>query len=202
MKPANSIPIILASTSAYRRSLLDKLQLKFTCEAPNLEEIQMGNESARKMSERLAIGKAKSVAKNHQNALIIGSDQTAAIIDETTHQQIMGKPGNSKNAVKQLLACRGKTVRFYSGICVFHVKTGEFSSAVETFDVVFRNLSKQQIINYVEAEQPYDCAGSFKSEGLGIALFSRLDGNDPNTLIGLPLIALCDLLEEFGVQVL
>lgn len=202
MKPTNSIPIILASTSTYRRSLLEKLQLTFTCEAPKVEEIQQLNETAEKMSRRLAIEKAKSVAKKHRNGLIIGSDQTASILESSKHPQIMGKPGNKTNAINQLLACRGKTVRFYTGLCVLNAATDDYSCCVETFDVVFRNLSRQQITYYVEKEQPYDCAGSFKSEGLGIALFSQMDGTDPNTLVGLPLIALCSLLAEFGIQVL
>lgn len=202
MKPAYPAPIILASTSPYRRSLLEKLQLAFTYEAPNVEETQLERESARAMSERLAIEKAKSVAINHRRALIIGSDQTAAIVDDSKPQQIMGKPGNKTSAINQLLACQGNTVRFYTGLCVINAETNQFSSCVETFDVVFRTLTQQQISHYVEKEQSYDCAGSFKSEGLGIALFSRMNGNDPNTLVGLPLIALCGMLEEFGVQIL
>jgi MAF protein len=202
VKLTNSVAIILASTSAYRRFLLEKLQIPFTCESPNLEEKQQGKESAKEMSERLAIEKAKSVAKNHLNGLIIGSDQTACIVGEIEPQKILGKPGNKINAINQLLACQGKTVRFYTGLCVVNAATNECCSSVETFDVVFRNLSKQQITNYVEKELPLDCAGSFKSEGLGIALFDKLEGNDPNTLVGLPLIALCRLLEKFGVKVL
>lgn len=189
--------LILASTSVYRKSLLEKIGLKFDCESPNVEEYSLLNEDAEQMCERLAIQKARAVAKRYDNGIIIGSDQAASL-----GNKILGKPGNQANAVKQLLQCNGKTVRFYTGLCIIDANNGKQKSLVDTFDVVFRELSVAQIEHYVETEKPFDCAGSFKSEGLGICLFQSLNGRDPNTLIGLPLIALCDLLPEFGIQIL
>lgn len=189
--------LILASTSIYRKDLLRKIGLNFTCESPGIEENALLNETASQLSERLAIQKARAVAGKHDSGVVIGSDQAASL-----GPQILGKPGNHQNAVDQLLQCRGKTVTFYTGLCLIDALTGKQKSLVESFDVTFRELSPSQIESYVTKEQPFDCAGSFKSEGLGISLFTSLNGRDPNTLIGLPLIALCDLLPEFDVHVL
>lgn len=189
--------LILASTSAYRKSLLQKLGLTFQCESPGIEEYSLLNETAQQLSERLAIQKARAVSNRFDAGIIIGSDQAASL-----GTKILGKPGNHANAVKQLVLCSGKTVTFYTGLCVIDAQTGKQRSLVETYDVSFRELTINQIEQYVRDEKPFDCAGSFKSEGLGISLFNSLNGRDPNCLIGLPLIALCDVLPEFGIHVL
>ncbi|WJG07749.1 nucleoside triphosphate pyrophosphatase [Aliiglaciecola sp. LCG003] len=189
--------IILASTSPYRKILLEKLGLPFSCQSPQIAEYSLLNETARAMSQRLAVEKASAVARHHTSGIIIGSDQTAALGNE-----ILGKPENHTNAVQQLVRSSGKTVIFYTGLCVIDAQTGRQRSVVEEFKVTFKHLTLHQIENYLHKEQPYDCAGSFKSEGMGICLFSDLQGRDPNSLIGMPLIALCDLLNEFGIDVL
>ncbi|GAA0851894.1 Maf family protein [Aliiglaciecola litoralis] len=189
--------IVLASTSPYRKILLDKLGLDFSCESPDIEEYSLLNETAQQMAERLAIQKARAVASRHQNSLVIGSDQAACFAN-----QIIGKPKTHENAVRQLLQFSGKTVIFYTGLCVINSQTMKQRSMIDSVEVTFRDLSIEQIDKYLKAEQPYDCAGSFKCEGLGISLFTSLHGKDPNTLVGLPLIDLCDLLDEFGRPVL
>jgi MAF protein len=191
------VQIILASSSPYRKQLLAKLGLEFNCESPSIDEYPLPNESAKQMAERLSIQKAQAVANNHNNAVIIGSDQAAAF-----GSHIIGKPGNRENAIKQLRQFSGQRLTFYTGLCVINSDTLQQRSLVESIEVTFRQLSANQIVNYLDAEQPYDCAGSFKSEGLGISLFTAINGRDPNTLIGLPLIALCDLLPEFNIQVI
>ncbi len=202
MVSTNSVPIILASTSKYRQSLLKKLQLPFVCQAPDCDENHLPKESASDMSLRLAVEKAKSVAAHHKHGLVIGSDQTATILNNQVNNSILGKPGTRENAINQLLNCSGNTVRFFTGLSVVNAQTNEIKHHIEHFDVIFRELTEQQITRYIDKEKPFDCAGSFKSEGLGIALFSRLQGNDPNSLVGLPLISLCNLLNEFGVETL
>lgn len=189
--------IILASTSKYRQQLLQKLEIPFVALSPDINETPQNNESPEILVKRLAIAKAIAVSHNLNEGLIIGSDQVAAL-DNT----ILGKPGNFENALTQLLACNGKTVTFYTGLCVLNCKTEQYHSIVEPFNVTFRRLTKAQIETYLLREKPYDCAGSFKSEGLGITLFSSLSGRDPNTLVGLPLIALIDLLKRFDYDVL
>lgn len=189
--------IILASTSKYRKSLLEKLGISFVCESPNIDEYSLLNESAKQMAERLAIQKARAVASHHRSGIIIGSDQTASL-----DQQILGKPGNFDNARIQLLNCSGKTIRFHTGLCLIDANTMKQRSVVEDYDVTFKELTMTQIEYYLNREKPFDCAGSFKSEGMGIALFKSLEGRDPNSLVGLPLIALCELLHSFGVDVL
>jgi MAF protein len=189
--------IVLGSTSPFRKSILEKLQLPFLCAKPNIDESEQDNESASNLVERLAIEKAKAVAPKYPDALIIGSDQVALC-----NNQIIGKPHNFDNAVKQLTSFSGKSITFFTGLCVFDSKTGSVTSLVETYTVHFNNLSLEDITNYLNVEQPFNCAGSFKSEGLGICLFSRLEGDDPNTLIGLPLIKLVSLLKQQGLDVL
>jgi MAF protein len=189
--------IVLGSTSPFRKSILEKLQLPFLCAKPNIDESEKDNESASNLVERLAVEKAKAVAPKHPDALIIGSDQVALC-----NNQIIGKPHNFDNAVKQLTSFSGKSITFFTGLCVFDSKTGSVTSLVETYTVHFNNLSLEDITNYLNVEQPFNCAGSFKSEGLGICLFSRLEGDDPNTLIGLPLIKLFSLLKQQGLDVL
>ena len=187
--------LILASTSIYRRTILQKLLIPFASASPMVDETPLAAESPNDLVARLAQAKAKNVAKTHEG-LIIGSDQVACV-DGT----ILGKPGNFANAVQQLTFLAGKTVIFYTGLCVFDSASKRHESIVERFNVTFKPLSHSQIVTYVNAEQPYDCAGSFKCEGLGICLFTKLDGRDPNTLIGLPLIGLIELLAKFDVDV-
>lgn len=189
--------LVLASTSVYRKACLEKLGLPFTCDTPHCDETPHGNESAEQLVTRLAEKKARSIAHKHPHALIIGSDQVACI-----DNQIVGKPLDHDTAIEQLNAASGKTVRFFTGLCLFDGHDQTCQLEVETFDVKFRHLSQQQIEGYLRKEQPYYCAGSFKSEGLGICLFERLAGRDPNTLIGLPLILLSEMLRNKGIDAL
>ena len=191
--------IILASSSVYRQALLQRLRLNFTCESPDIDESPLPQEAAKSLVQRLATQKAQTIANNHQysNTYIIGSDQVA-----TLEGSILSKPHNHKNAVKQLNHCNGKTVSFVTGLCLFNCNTMTANTIVENFSVTFRQLTAIQIENYLRLEEPYDCAGSFKMEGLGISLFKQLQGDDPNSLIGLPLIKLNDLLLEAGIDTL
>lgn len=192
-----SRPLILASGSAYRRALLNKLGLDFDCDSPDIDESPRLGEEPESLVARLAQEKARAVAIRHPEALIIGSDQLA-----TLEGKVMGKPHTHDRATEQLSQASGKRVRFLTGLCLYDAKDGSFQCEVVPFDVQFRELSDSQIEGYLRAEQPYDCAGSFKSEGLGIALFERLIGDDPNTLVGLPLIRLIAMLEDKGFDVL
>ncbi len=189
--------LVLASSSPFRKTILEKLGLPFQINAPDIDESPHSNETAQQMVKRLACAKAIKVAENCPDAVIIGSDQVAVI-----DGQILGKPGNHEKAVTQLQQASGKTVTFLTGLCLLNGATGQYQSEVIPFEVVFRDLNLGQIENYLQAEQPYNCAGSFKSEGLGIALFERLKGEDPNTLIGLPLIKLIRMLEKEGINVI
>ena len=189
--------LVLGSTSVFRKTILEKLQLPFNCAKPNIDESAQQGESPQALVERLAIEKAKAVTAQYPSALIIGSDQVAVCEGE-----IIGKPHNFDNAVIQLTKFSGKSITFYTGLCVYDSKKDSVAALVEPFIVHFKPLSLEEITNYLQAEQPYNCAGSFKSEGLGICLFSRLEGDDPNTLIGLPLIKLVALLKQQGIDVL
>lgn len=186
--------LILASTSRYRKALLEKLGKPFQCEAPEVDESPLPGESAEALVARLAHAKASAVARQHDQGLIIGSDQVCVC-----DGRILGKPGTVENAVAQLLAAQGKSVTFYTGLCVLDAATGRVEQLVEPFRVHFRQLDEAAIRRYVAAEQPLDCAGSFKCEGMGIVLFERLEGRDPNALIGLPLIGLVELLGRHGL---
>ncbi len=189
--------LVLGSTSPFRKSLLEKLNVPFECAKPDIDETPFDGESSIALVERLAIEKAKAVANEFPNAFIIGSDQVAL------HQNdILGKPHTRENAINQLTRFSGDKVVFHTGLCVFDSETNKSYSLVEPFEVYFRDLTKAEIEAYVDAEQPLKCAGSFKSEGLGITLFEKLVGDDPNSLIGLPLIKLHALLKEAGLDVL
>jgi len=196
-----SLPILLASSSVYRKQLLEKLQLPFSMASPDINESSLTGESPEDYVLRLAITKAKTLADKYPNHIIIGSDQ-CAVLEVEGQQTILGKPHTVANAVTQLNQASGKQVKFLTGLCVFNSQTQQQLSLVEPFSVHFRDLTRVQIERYIEQEMPLDCAGSFKSEGLGIRLFKSLEGRDPNSLIGLPLIALVDLLEQQGIQVL
>lgn len=193
----NSQLLVLASTSPYRRELLARLHLPFQVADPKVDETPLPGESARQTSLRLSLAKAQAVASQHPEALIIGSDQVA-LLDE----QQLGKPHTHANAVMQLRAMCGKTVHFHTALTLLNTRTGEAQTEVALNSVSFRQLSDHQIENYLRKEQPYNCAGSAKSEGLGIALISRMEGDDPNALIGLPMILLINMLIKQGVEIL
>ncbi len=188
--------LVLASSSTYRQGLLARLGLPFVSDAPDLDESALPDESPRALVARLAEQKARAVASRHPGALIIGSDQVSV-----RDGQIIGKPHTHACAAAQLAASSGRTVQFLTGLCLLNAATGRAQVCIEPFSVVFRVLTPAAIERYLQADQPYDCAGSFKLEGRGITLFSRLEGRDPNALIGLPLIALVDLLHREGVAV-
>ena len=192
-----STTIILASTSQYRKQILAKLDLPFICCDPRVDETHLADETPTELVIRLAEAKAKAGALQSPEGLVIGSDQVAVI-----DGKIIGKPLNHETAVKQLTASSGKVITFYTGISLHNITSGHSESHCETFKVHFRHLSQLQIEHYLSKEQPYYCAGSFKCEGLGIALFERLEGKDPNTLIGLPLITLTEMLARQGYDVL
>ncbi len=187
-------PLILASTSRYRQALLQKLGLPFSSIAPDTDETPHSGESAEQLVLRLAQAKAASVAKQVDQGWVIGSDQVCAI-----DERILGKPGSHAQAVLQLRTLSGRAATFYTGLCLWDAARQQYQLTMEPFVVHFRTLSDTVIENYLQQEQPYDCAGSFKSEGLGICLFDRFEGRDPNTLIGLPLMALTDMFLAWGV---
>ncbi|MDW6001337.1 Maf family protein [Vibrio mangrovi] len=188
--------LVLASTSDYRRQLLEKIAIPFITASPQCDETPYPGESPQDLVQRLAQLKAQSCPQE-KPSLIIGSDQVCVI-----QGQIIGKPHNKEQAVRQLMSQAGKNITFYTGLAVYNNVTKTCQCTVDQFHVHFRLLSQKQIEHYVDREQPLDCAGSFKSEGLGIALFERLEGDDPNALIGLPLIRLIDMLEAEGMAVL
>lgn len=194
-------PILLASSSPYRRELLARLGLTFEWASPDIDESPLSNEdgeideSADALVARLSLAKAKALAAEYPNHLIIGSDQVAVL-----GNQIIGKPHTYERAFTQLCNASGNQVIFKTGLCLLNASIGQSQVRIEEFKVEFRELSDNQIHHYLTYEQPYDCAGSFKCEGLGIALFSKLSGDDPNTLIGLPLIRLVDMLKAEGVD--
>jgi len=189
--------IVLASTSPFRKQLLDKLDIEFITVSPDIDETVLPNETPEQLVARLSEAKAKILADQYPDALIIGSDQVAVV-----DGQILGKPLVHEKAFEQLKRASGKRVAFLTGLCVYNTKSKRSQVDVVPYYVVFRDLTDKQIDNYLQREQPYNCAGSFKSEGLGIALFERLEGEDPNTLIGLPLIRLVRMLESEGYPVL
>lgn len=190
-------PLILASTSPFRRELLARLNLTFQSCKPDVDETPLNGESAADLVKRLSIAKAKDAMSHFDSGLVIGSDQVCIIEDK-----ILGKPGNFDNAFEQLQHASGKTVKFLTGICLYDIENDREQSLAEQFDVVFRQLTDHQITHYLKTEQPYQCAGSFKSEGLGITLFEKLSGDDPNTLIGLPLIQLINMFNNWDIDVL
>ena len=201
IKRALMQPILLASSSTYRRELLTRLGLAFEWASPDIDESPLLNEygeideSADNLVARLSVAKAKALASAHSHHLIIGSDQVAVLGD-----QIIGKPHTYERAFTQLRNASGNQVIFKTGLCLLNANNDQSQVRVEEFKVEFRELSDNQIHHYLTYEQPYDCAGSFKCEGLGVALFSKLSGDDPNTLIGLPLIRLVDMLKAEGID--
>jgi len=189
--------LVLASTSRYRRMLLERLGLGFEAVAPNADETPLAGETPAATAFRLAATKARSIAKAYPDALIIGSDQVA-----DCQGQPIGKPGNHENAVAQLHALSGQTVVFHTGLALLDAATGSCQAALIDVRSTFRHLTSAEIEGYLRREQPYDCAGSVRSEALGIALFERIESDDPTALIGLPLIQLARMLRAAGVIVL
>ena len=194
--PSSTPPLVLGSTSVYRRELLQRLGLAFTTDKPEVDETPRPGEAPSALAQRLALAKAQAVAARHPQAIVIGSDQVANL-----NGQPLGKPGTHERAVTQLRAMSGQTVVFHTALAVVHADTGLLLQDMADVRVQFRDLSNAEIERYLRAEQPYDCAGAAKSEGLGIALLARIDNDDPSALIGLPLIRTCAMLRQAGLQV-
>ena len=193
--PSSGRQLILGSTSRYRKELLSRLQIPFETAAPDVDETPLSNESPKDLAMRLALAKARAVAFRYPDAVVIGSDQVADLEGVP-----LGKPGNHINATLQLQRMRGKTVIFQTALSVVCLATGYERTDLAAVKVKFRLLSDLEIETYLCAEQPYDCAGSAKSEGLGIALLDAIENDDPTALIGLPLIRTCQMLREAGIQ--
>jgi septum formation protein len=190
-------PLILGSTSRYRRELLQRLQIPFDVAAPDVDETPLPDETPRALAERLALAKALAVASAFPGAVVIGSDQVADL-----NGLPLGKPGNHERAVIQLRQMRGQTVIFQTAVAVVCLESGFEQSSLAAVRVKFRDLSDDEIENYLHAEKPYDCAGSAKSEGLGIALLESIENDDPTALVGLPLIRTCKMIQDAGVALL
>jgi septum formation protein len=197
MNSASTRPLILGSTSQYRRELLSRLRIAFECVPPEVDETPLASESPRALALRLALAKAHAVAALKPHAVVIGSDQVADLNGEP-----LGKPGNFERAKKQLQAMRGQTVIFQTALAVVCKATGFEQVDISAVRVVFRDLTDAEITAYLLAEEPYDCAGSAKSEGLGIALLERIDSDDPTALVGLPLIRTARMIAAAGIQIL
>ncbi|HAD08632.1 MAG TPA: septum formation inhibitor Maf [Porticoccaceae bacterium] len=189
--------LVLASSSPYRKQLLERLQIPFECQAPGIDENALSGEAPSATVLRLAREKAQALHKHFPEHLIIGSDQLAC-----HGGRMIGKPGKHERALSQLLSFSGQTVEFLTSVCVYNSKTQTSTEALVSTEVSFRTLDKALIENYLRAERPYDCAGSFKAEGLGIALFEKVSSDDPTALMGLPLIQLCEQLAEQNFSVL
>ena len=187
--------IILGSTSPFRKELLERLNIDFITDSPDIDETPLQNESPENYVLRLSLEKAKVVASRHSNSLAIGSDQCSVL-----EGQIRGKPHTHENAVKQLSEGSGKRVSFLTGLCLYDSNAETYQLEMVPFHVDFRDLKESEIESYLLADQPYSCAGSFKSEGLGITLFKSLEGNDPTALIGLPLISLSQMLRNNNIN--
>jgi septum formation protein len=193
--------LILASTSAYRRALLTRVLASFECIAPGIEETRRAHETGLALVTRLALAKAQAVAALRPQAWIIGSDQAAVLMDATQQQSILGKPATAERCIETLRSCSGATVAYYTGVAVVRHSESAAFEFVDTTRVKFRTLDAATIERYVERESPLDCAGGFKSEGLGISLCESIDSDDPTALIGLPLIRLCAVLREIGFSI-
>ena len=189
--------VVLGSTSRYRRELLERLRIPFTVSAPGVDETPLPGEAPQVLARRLALAKARAVAALHPDAVVIGSDQVADLAG-----QPLGKPGEHARAVQQLRQMRGQTVIFQTALAVVCLASGYEQVDLAEVRVVFRDLSDAEIESYLQAEQPYDCAGSAKSEGLGIALLERIDNSDPSALVGLPLIETARMLRAAGIPIL
>jgi len=195
--PAQARTVVLGSTSRYRRELLSRLHLPFEVAAPEVDETPRPHEAPRELALRLALAKARAVAARHPEAVVIGSDQVADLAG-----QPLGKPGEHARAVQQLRQMRGQTVVFQTALAVVCLATGFEEVDLAPVRVKFRDLADEEIEHYLQIEKPYDCAGSAKSEGLGIALLDAIDNDDPTALVGLPLIRTARLLRAAGVKLL
>ena len=189
------MPLVLASTSRYRHELLTRLQIAFNVAAPSVDEAPLVREAPQALALRLACAKAQAVRHTWPDALIIGSDQVAVVGDT-----FLDKPGDFDTAAAQLQLMRGKTVYFYTALCLLNSRTARLQTAMVPVTVQMRSYSDEALERYLRTEQPYDCAGSARIEGLGITLVKKLTGDDPNALIGLPLIALCAMLRNEGIS--
>jgi septum formation protein len=193
--------LILASTSAYRRSLLARVYASFRCLPPGIDEAPHRGESAFAMVTRLSLAKARAVAERNPDACVIGSDQAAVLLDPHQRESILGKPGTAARCIEQIESCSGKTVAYLTGVAVVRRSANIELEFVDTTRVTFRPLDRATIERYVERESPLDCAGGFKSEGLGISLCASIDSDDPSALVGLPLIRLCAELRRVGFDI-
>ena len=190
------LPLILASSSPYRRELLQRLRLPFECANPGIDETPLPGESPEQLVRRLAESKARALASRYPDHLIIGSDQAAV-----NGERILGKPHSLERAIEQLKAASGRSVSFLTSLCLLNSRSGHTQVDCVPFTVHFRDLDEARIVRYLEAERPFDCAGSFKAEGLGVSLFRRTEGEDATSLVGLPLIRLVDMLLAEQVQI-
>ena len=190
------LPLLLASSSVYRRDLLTRLRLPFSCSSPDIDESHRPGETAVELVKRLSLEKARALAHSHPNHLIIGSDQVAVL-----DGRIIGKPHTHDKAHQQLMTASGASVSFLTGLTLLNSQTGRHQTDCIPFTVHMRTLRAEQVERYLLAEQPYDCAGSFKAEGLGVTLFQRTEGDDATSLVGLPLIRLVDMLLAEGVDI-
>jgi len=193
----DSRKLVLASSSPFRKELLNKLFTNFDCASPDIDESFKANETPLKLSKRLALEKASALAGTFPNHLIIGSDQVAMLGDKQ-----LTKPGSHENSVKQLMTSSGKSITFYTSLCVLDSRSKQSAIDLDICKVHMKQLSVEQIEDYVTRDKPYGCAAAFKSEGLGIALFEKIEGDDPNALVGLPLIKLITLLDKMNYHTL
>jgi len=192
--------LILGSSSPYRKELLKRLKIPFECQSPNIDETPLPKESPQDLVKRLTITKANAVHAERQqcnqaDGIIITSDQVAVLGDD-----ILGKPNTEDNAIRQLSRFSGQKVSFLTGLCTFNQENQIHQYSLSSYHVYFRHLTQKEILNYIAIEQPLDCAGSFKCEGVGVCLFEKMEGEDPNSLIGLPLISLCKQLKSLGIN--
>jgi len=188
-------PLVLASSSSFRKELLERLHLSFITDSPDIDESQLKSESPESYVKRLSLEKAQTVAARQKHSLIIASDQCSVL-----NNNIHGKPHHHEAAIQQLLESSGQRVSFLTGICVLDSESGKYELDLIPYHVQFRELNIDEIDRYLRLEQPYNCAGSFKSEGLGTTLFRSMEGEDPTALIGLPLIRLCEMLRSFDLK--
>ena len=197
VRPLKARSLVLGSTSRYRRELLQRLQIPVEVAAPDVDETPHADETPRALAQRLALAKAMAVARRFPHAVVIGSDQVADLRGTP-----LGKPGTHEKAVAQLRLMRGQTVVFQTAVSVVCLESGFEQNSLAAVNVTFRDLTDAEIENYLRAEQPYDCAGSAKSEGLGIALLASIDSDDPTALVGLPLIRTCQMIRAAGISLL
>ncbi len=195
------LKLILASTSTYRRALLARVHESFECEAPGVDETRREHESALALVARLALDKARTVAARHAEAWVIGSDQAAVLESRDGEAMVLGKPGTAERCAQTLRSCSGAMVAYFTAVAVVRASDGSTHEFIDTTRVKFRELDESTIARYIERESPLDCAGGFKSEGLGISLCEVIESEDPTALIGLPLIRLCSVLRGVGYQI-